>query len=613
MGLVGSVVERRLPPVHRGPGARRVVATILAALLIPAPAFGRPFRLGEVRGIFDLTLGYGLVARTEGTDDRHVGIANGGSAPSVNFDDGTLNYDTGLVSNGMRATGELTLAWRNIGAVVRGFGFYDFETMLNDRRRTDLSNDAEDLIGWDGELREYYLSIRDSVLGMPVQMRVGDQVLNWGEGGLLRFDVDIVNPFDFVALFQPTTLARDVRLPQGMLWGVLHVTESVALEAFYQYDWEPARRAPIGGFFSADDLVGGDDELGFAMAGLGQFSDQGTDLDAAFGLPKGTLGFDRRFQRIPAGGLDEPSDQGQYGITLQTFLTSLNASKVALHFVNYHSRLPLVNGRTAGRAALAATSDQAVQARAAALANQTGLPIEQTRPIAEALTVSDVSNQTRYSVSYPENIKMLGLSFNTATVRTGTLLSGEVSHHFDWPVQVLREEVLAAALSPIEFTDDFAKTSLGRFGPNQFVKGYERTGKTELSLGVAQLLGPRLGASRSAVGLDVGWVHGHDLPSGQPVDADSWGYRLLGQLTYTSLLGGITARPGFVWTHDVDGTTAGPSPPFVEDRKSITAFVGLEWANTITSSFSYTNFFGGEPVNVLGDRDFVRFNLMFHY
>ena len=133
--------------------SRSRVLAILAAsvlLLTSAPAPARTFRLGEIEGILDITLAYGILARVEGRDGDLIGIGNGGSAPSVNGDDGNLNYDVGIVSNAVQATGDLTLRWRNFGAFVRGFGFYDFETELSDRDRTDLSNDARDIVGRGG-------------------------------------------------------------------------------------------------------------------------------------------------------------------------------------------------------------------------------------------------------------------------------------------------------------------------------------------------------------------------------------------------------------------------------------------------------------------------------
>jgi hypothetical protein len=208
---------------------------------------------------------------------------------------------------------------------------------------------------------------------------------------------------------------------------------------------------------------------------------------------------------------------------------------------------------------------------------------------------------------------MLGFSFNTATIRTGTLVAGEVSHHFGWPVQIPKEEIIVASLSPIQFTDEFAQTPLGQFGAKELVRGFTKTDKTQLSVGVGQLLGRRLGAAQSLLTVNIGWIHVADLPGAHPADADSWGYRIIGQLTYEGILGGFTVRPRVLWTHDVGGDTPPPAPAFIEDRKSFTAAVGLEYASTVTADVGYTTFFDGKPLNILNDRDFVRFNLVLHY
>jgi hypothetical protein len=588
------------------------VVGLLLALLIGARADAESFRVGEVRGLVDVSVAYGLLARVESRDKDFVGIGNGGKAASVNFDNGNLNYDKGIVSNQARVTGELTLGWRNFGAYVRGYGFYDFETELSDRERTSLSGDAEDQVGSGGALQDYYLSGSFHPGGLPIQVRIGNQVINWGETGFLRFGVDVVNPLDLVAVVIPTTTVDDVFVRQGMIWVAANLTESVGVEAFYQYDWKKAKLPPIGWFLSGDDLIG-NDRIGVGFEGFGMYSDQGTDLDAAFDLPPGTLGFDKEFMLIPSAGRDKPSSQGQFGVTLQTFVSALNSAKVALHFMNYHSRLPLISGRTADALAVSFTTDAAVDDRAADLALQADISFDDARAIEETLTVGRFTNETRYFAKYPENIQMLGISFSTATINTGTLVSGEVSHHFDRPIQISKEEVLIASLSPIQFTDDFAQTSLGAFGPSQTVKGYRRTGKTQVSMGLIQLLGPRLGASQTLLGFDIGYVHFDDIPRGQVADRDSWGYRLQGGLTYQGIFGGFNLLPRIAWIHDVDGVSAGPGAAFVEDRKTLILGLGVNYTNTWTANLSYTRVSGGKPLNILADRDFFRFNVTLHY
>jgi hypothetical protein len=600
----------------------------LATAVGPSPALARLFQIGEVEGVANLELSYGLLARVEDRDPDLVAIANGGSAESANFDDGDLNYDEGIVSNVLQASAEVAARWGFLGAYVRGLGYYDFQTELADRERTQLSGDARHYVGWHAELRDYYLDASLTLRGMPVHLRVGDQVISWGESTFLRFGVETVNPLDLVATFRPASSAQDVQIPQGMIWAAANLTEEVAVEGYYQYRWERVRTPPVGWFFSDNDTLGADG-LGAAMAGAGLFSDRGTDLDAFFQLPPSTLGFDRDFMRIPGFGSREPSNQGQGGFTVQAILPRLNSTKLALHFVNYHSRLPLLSARTADAAAVAATSPAAVAARAAALEAE-GLPPAEAADAASTLTIGEYASEASYFVTYPEDIRMLGASFNTATLRTGTLVSGEVSHHFDYPLQILPGDVFNAAFSPILFDPSFGQGPLGAYGPGEVVPGVARRGRTQLELGIRQLFGARLGASQSVVGVDFGWVHVHDLPSRQRLrfsapgvtgpgdfghlpDADSWGYRVLAGLTYEGVLGAFTVQPHVAWFHDVGGVTPGPGGSFVAGRKVVSVGVGVDYLNTWLLRLDYTSLFGAGRFNLLNDRDFVRFQLSWFY
>jgi hypothetical protein len=580
---------------------------------------GWDFRLADVEGLANVTLAYGLLSRMQGRDKDLIGIANGGTVPSVNADDGDLNQDPGLVSNMVRTTGEVTLRWRNFGVYVRGFAFYDFEQELHEGARTKLSDKALDIVGKDIDLLEHYLSAQFHVGSVPVQFRLGDQVLNWGESSFLRFGVDTINPLNLVALSQPTSTTQDLPIPQGMLWGAANVTENVAFEGLYQYEWQKVRVPPVGWFFSTNDLIGAEG-LNYAMAGFGRFSDRGTNLDASFGLPPDTLGVDPNFMKIFPRVSHSPADGGQYGVAVRAFVPQLNAAELGAYFLNYHSRFALINGFTADQTAIDATSPTAVAARAAQLApiyEAEGLSPEQAAQQAQAtagtLTIGKFANATRYFAAYPENIKMLGFSFNTAMLRTGTLFSGEIAHHLGFPVQRPVEQVLAAALSPIQFTPMFQQTPLGAFGANTVVRGFERRDKTQLELGLRQLLGPRLYSSQTVLGLDLGWVHIHNLPISHPFDEDSWGYRLIGQSTYDGILGGVTLNPRVVWAQDVNGITPGPGGAFVAGRRAFNVGLGGEYVNRWTADLGYTGFLGGGSGNQSRDRDFLSFQVAYHY
>ena len=608
------------------PRNKLAAATALVGCLVASPCRSEAFRAGPIDGLLDLTAAYGLGVRLEDADPQLVGIGNGGKRPSANQDDGTLNYKKGVYSNAMRLNADVTLAWRQFGAYVRGFAFYDYENQQQDRARTSLSDGSEDYVGRDADLLDYYVSLSETLAGIPVVFRLGDQVVNWGESGFVRDGIDIINPFDLAALNEPATPARDLLIPQGMLWGAANLTTHLAVEGYYQYEWKPVRTPPVGSYFSANDLFGSDG-LNIAMLGAGRFSDLGTDLDSAFALPPGTLGFDPDFFKLPGrGGSDTPGDGGQFGFTLTSILPGSNATKISAHMVRYHSRLPLVSGLTANQSAIDQTSQADVDALATTLVAPyltTGLsPAEAADAAvstAEMLTTSGYANRAGYQVEYPEDITMIGASFNTATLRRGILVSGEVSHHFDYPFQISLNDLFAAVLSPIEFSD--TGSSLGTYGADQRVKGFVRLDRTQATLGLTQLLGARFGAAQSAVSGDIAWVHVHDMPGRNDVplqaveapSADSWGYRLGASMNYEGVFGGLSMAPRVLFTHDVSGTTPAPISTFTEERKSLTLGLGLNYINRWTGDLSYTSFFGAGARNLVTDRDLVRLRVSYTF
>ena len=596
-------------------------------MLFGVNAQAADFRVGRTVGLLDLTVAYGVSIRTEDADEDLIGIVSGGNASSVNFDDGNQNYDTGIVSNMVRTTGELTLRRGNFGAFVRGYAFYDYENDERNRERTDLTSGAKDAVGKDADLLDSYVTWQSRVLGQPILVRIGDQIINWGETLFVRDGIDVINPIDFIAAFQPTSTTQDLFIPQGMVWVAAPITENFALEAYWQYEWEAARLPPVGTYFSTNDSFGSNGLNGIFL-GAGEVSDLGTDLDQQFALPEGTLGFDESYNRLPGLRRRAADDDGQFGLTLRTILPGITATKLGLHYVRYHSRLPILSGLTGDEEAVAATSEAAVAEGAAELApvyESTGLTPEEALAEAtatsESLTQSGYLNDAGYFIEYPEDIDMLGMTFNTATASTGTLLSGELSHHLDYPFLIDSNAVVSGVLSAVEYDPDVGDGPLGEFGANEVVRGYERLDKTQASFGVAQILGPRLGATQMILSADGAAVYVHDMPSRsdvplagpEPPDDTSWGYRLLGQLNYNGLFGGLNMRPRLVFTHDVAGTTPGPFGTFVEGRKSMSAGLSADYIRTYTLDVVYTNFFGGGRSNRLNDRDIIRMRISYSF
>ena len=128
---------------------------------------------GEFTWSWDNTLSYGLLWRISNQDEAIVGLAAGGTAYSVNGDDGNQNYGKGIASNAAKWNSELQLGYKNFGAFARAFAFYDYENEEKERDRTPLSGDALDRVGSRAEIRDAFVWYKFHLGKSPGEVRVG--------------------------------------------------------------------------------------------------------------------------------------------------------------------------------------------------------------------------------------------------------------------------------------------------------------------------------------------------------------------------------------------------------------------------------------------------------
>lgn len=88
-------------------------------------------------------------------------------------------------------------------------------------------------------------------------------------------------------------------------------------------------------------------------------------------------------------------------------------------------------------------------------------------------------------------------------------------------------------------------------------------------------------------------------------DKLAWGYRLITIIKYENVLPGWGVEPFLVFGHDVNGTGIGPGENFVEDRKIFAGNVQFRYKAAFSLNLGYQIFTGGDPFNVIADRDVV--------
>ncbi|MBI5444072.1 MAG: DUF1302 domain-containing protein [Deltaproteobacteria bacterium] len=580
---------------------------------------------GGVRANLDTTLSYGLQWRVFGRDERLIGAGNGGEAAGVNHDDGDLNYDKGLVSNLFKVISELDLRTKRAGLFLRGTAFYDFENMHGDRERYELSDEAEEQVGRDVRLLDGYVWGAADLGRFPVQLRVGEQVVNWGESTFIANSIGIntINPVDLSKLRTPGAELRDALLPEGLVWGSVGLTNNVGLEGLYLYDWEEMKFDEPGTYWSFADFIG---DAGQKVV-LSNIPD---NLDAPA---------NQTFFGLARAGDKKPDKQGQFGAALRYTADWLKNTELSFYYLRYHSKAPTLTIRSG-----TAQGEAAGNAAAAAVFEQAGVipgADPQVDAQAQAAFLDTFIKTMRYRAEYQENINLYGLGWSTEIFGWG--FQGEVSYRPDVALQIEDTEILTAALSSV--VPDFGGINqVGSF-VGQFETWMPSTVKrdmTQVQFTISKLLGAVLGAQGSAVLAEFGWLHVHGMPdkdevrletygpfgTGNPAiaaafglrlhdadffpDADSFGYVLFGKLDYENLIGPVTVSPKVAWSHDVRGTSPNGGP-FLEGRKAITLGLEGRYLQNWTAEVSYTNFFGAGERNLHNDRDFIGVNVKYYF
>ena len=599
------------------------------------------FENDAVRVQIDSTISYGLQWRVESRDKDIIGLANGGTKHSVNMDDGNLNYDTGLISNAIKMTTDLDVDAQWIGAFVRASGFYDYENEKGGRDRTDLSSDAKDAVGSDIDFLDYYIWVTSEIGGMPFQVRVGDQVVSWGESTFIQNSINSINAIDVSKIRVPGAELKEALTPEGMVWATISPTDNLSIEGFYEYDWKETEIDAPGTYFSGADYVGaGGYKL---MLGFGAVPDMG---DAPV---------EDTFMGVPRGSSDNAKSQGQYGVALRYYSEALHSTEFSVYAMNYHNHIFNLNLKLGDAAALQAAGQKAQVAgiNAAMKVYQAyGVPPgadPKVDAIAKAkgdqagrLTAIDAyAKSSNYYTHYEEDMKLYGVAFNTEIATVGW--QGEISYRPDAPLQIDDLELLQAFLSPLN--PAFGQLGqMGQFNPGDDIEGFIEKDIIQAQTTFTYLLPPLkwLGSQGGLLIGEVGWEHICGMPSknkmrlegpatvtpggaisavalSQPqtdskhfADQDSWGYRVLAKLDFFNVIGPIGFTPRLGWSHDVRGISP-LGGPFLEKRKAITMGLTANYLSSWTADLSYTNYFGAGAYNVINDRDFIGFNLKYSF
>ena len=101
-------------------------------------------------------------------------------------------------------------------------------------------------------------------------------------------------------------------------------------------------------------------------------------------------------------------------------------------------------------------------------------------------------------------------------------------------------------------------------------------------------------------------------PAGYPTSV-SYGYRIISQIRYESILPTVNFRPFFIWKQDIGGISPGPGGNFVKGSKELDSLFEFQYKQSLSFTLGYTWYWGGGAYNVLSDRDFAQFFLKYQF
>ena len=629
--------------------------TALSGLTSPASAVQLQFDNLDWQGRLDTTLSVGALFRTEGQDSMLaatgdvVDMTVSGYGTQINKNDANNNFDTGLASLVYKITPELDLSWQGkYGMFLRGTAFYDQQIMggghdggilnasapyvpgngftryatysdyANNGIGDDFTSDTERYAGQRARLLDAYVWGNFDLFERPLNVRIGQQVINWGEALFMTNGVNTANYFDLNALRLPGSEIKEALLPLDSVYFSYGLTFNATVEAFYQFEWKNSEDAPVGTYFSTHDAFPGKGADHVIVDGRVVALGAGVPgLENAFAAYTGSAygaGYEYEATQVTVDRMRdrEASDSGQFGLAYRYFAEALNGTEFALYYTRTHSRTPVVGSRI----------------------NQ----INTSGPAGMAQTI----DTTEYQMAYVEDQDMIGGSFNTSIGNMS--LAGEIAYRPNRAIinavgDDLISALAGASANPAptvgDLTQHCVRSEMGgscldggtAVQEGQMYYFYDEVDSYNGSLVSIFNFGPALRTDGLVALLELGVEHidglenpdleynstaaimtseaqilSPDDPDKYFLDDTSWGYRAVLKAEYNNVFAGVSMSPSVRIAHDVDGNSP-IGGNFMEGRKAATLGVNFVYLNNLEVALSGTSFWGAKYSNKLADRN----------
>ncbi len=235
-----------------------LLATTIATTASFQSARAHDFEVGDlnVSLVGSVTAGFGLRLLDQSSDLVGVPGTGGFLNDTQSAHAGDLNYKSGNFFAGyLKANAEILIKTEdNYKFFVRGAGLYDFAA--TNTEFTPLPAESKDAVARDAKLYDLWVSKDFEIGGRNSRLRIGNQVVSWGESLFVQGGINQTNPIDLQRYTLPGVPLKEVVLPTPMISFATSPVDDINIEAYYEFAWNGNRLVPSGTYFSTADYSG---------------------------------------------------------------------------------------------------------------------------------------------------------------------------------------------------------------------------------------------------------------------------------------------------------------------------------------------------------------------
>lgn len=566
--------------------------------LTAVPVMAIEFKTDSFEGSFNSTIGVAAGMRLRDPSCGLVG--DKGYCASANTeqwsaaDDGNLNYRKGdFFTLAVKGSHELLLK-NGDGLKFFARGVWKLDPGADNTERTELSSEARKQIVHNIEILDFWASKDLTLGGQNARLRVGNQVISWGEALFYVGGVS-TNVLDFQKLLVPGTQLKEAFLPVPAVSLSGSLSDTVNAEAYYQFQWKRTRVAPVGAYFSASDIYNkGRVPVSFSGA---NFNVTGQDAYAVTGLRRmseadqiAAINGNGDFG-VPVLADQTPGNSGQYGVSFKWAPegTTINLGAYA---ANYHDTFPVLSVANGGTAY-----------------QWKFLEDRKVYGLSANFPLGNWAIGVEYSYRPKDAVSLSGC-FTPGTAYDANLNTAL----FDCPLYADRKKHQVSVTGMYQLQKSENPLILGALRADSGFLTAEAafTRYPGLSKPIVRTIGGVQVEQVAAAGYFIPLDRSGAYPIATRIgSASSWGYTVDFNWTYDStVIQGWQLTPGITFGHAVKGDTPNYAAQFLEGNKSANFYVLFNQNPTKwQAGVNLTKYFGGKNDIVqrqyLADRDFV--------